>query len=95
MLRKEAEIWKRLRHYNVLRFLGVVEIRNEVYLASTWMPLGDLSTFVASRVEYFQLAVDDVGRTEHPHRAEYSQFSEHNTVRMRRACASCCFADNS
>ena len=41
---KEAIIWKRLRHPNVVAFIGVT--RNPLQFVSEWMPNGTLTEYV-------------------------------------------------
>ncbi|KAG8984490.1 hypothetical protein FRB93_006452 [Tulasnella sp. JGI-2019a] len=54
---REAAIWHPLRHINVLEFLGVVNMSDTTYLVSPWMELGDLRSFVTSRIEFLRLGL--------------------------------------
>ncbi|KAG9031333.1 hypothetical protein FRB95_002831 [Tulasnella sp. JGI-2019a] len=51
---REAIIWHSFCHRNVLEFLGMAKLTDETYLVSPWMELGDLYSFVTSRLEFFQ-----------------------------------------
>ncbi|KAG8978516.1 hypothetical protein FRB93_011045 [Tulasnella sp. JGI-2019a] len=54
---REATIWSRLNHINILPFYGIVELVletssvAEAYLASPWVESGDLSEFLAARLK--------------------------------------------
>ncbi|KDQ14249.1 hypothetical protein BOTBODRAFT_72888, partial [Botryobasidium botryosum FD-172 SS1] len=43
---REVEIWKTLRHPNVLPFLGSLTLSSKLYLVSPWMASGDAREFV-------------------------------------------------
>ncbi|KAG8988451.1 hypothetical protein FRB94_000696 [Tulasnella sp. JGI-2019a] len=53
---REAAIWHPLCHINVLTFLGVYDTSEATYLVSPWMELGDLSSFITSRLEFLRLS---------------------------------------
>ncbi|KAG8984489.1 hypothetical protein FRB94_009977 [Tulasnella sp. JGI-2019a] len=58
---REATIWYPLRHISVLEFLGVADISGATYLVSLWMELGDLRSFVTSRLEFLQSGLGGLG----------------------------------
>ncbi|KAG8868293.1 hypothetical protein FRB97_002559, partial [Tulasnella sp. 331] len=60
-------------------FLGVAEVGDATYLVSPWMGHGDLSRFVAARIEF----LDTASWEQHDREVAvsiYTQFSEHNVV---------------
>ncbi|KAG9026783.1 kinase suppressor of Ras 2 [Tulasnella sp. JGI-2019a] len=73
---REAAIWHPLRHINVLEFLGVVNISSTTYLVSPWMGLGDLRSFMTSRLEFFRLGPGELGRRA----SLYRRFKEQAAV---------------
>lgn len=79
-MRKDAQVWETLRHRNVLPFLGVINLRGEVYLVSPWMDYGDVATFTAKRQAYLQLPRDSVHRKDYPHKEAYNTFRERDIV---------------
>lgn len=69
-----------MQHRNVLPFLGVVNLRGEVYLVSPWMDYGDVATFTVDREAYLRRSKSDVERLNHPRKDVYETFSEQDTV---------------
>ena len=54
MLRRELGIWRRLKHSNVVPFLGIVYgfgIRGAMSLVSLWMPNDTLHHFLAKHAD--------------------------------------------
>ena len=43
---KEAVLWRRLKHPNVVPFLGVNSTLFELCIVSEWMPHGDINTYL-------------------------------------------------
>ncbi|KAG8870749.1 hypothetical protein FRB97_009418 [Tulasnella sp. 331] len=76
---REANTWSRLNHENILPFYGLMEISNEMYLASPWMDYGDLSKFLQERIAFLD-AAPDVQRA-HPKRAPCRAFKEVDAIR--------------
>ncbi|KAG8994294.1 hypothetical protein FRB94_009975 [Tulasnella sp. JGI-2019a] len=73
---REAMIWHPLHHINVLEFLGVVNMSDAMYLVSPWMELGDLRSFVTSRLEFLQLGLGGLG----PRASLYKRFKEQAVI---------------
>ncbi|KDQ07615.1 hypothetical protein BOTBODRAFT_119839 [Botryobasidium botryosum FD-172 SS1] len=45
-MRREMEVWKKLRHPNVLPFIGMFSVGHSTYLISPWMHNGDALGYV-------------------------------------------------
>ncbi|KAG9025872.1 hypothetical protein FRB95_009669 [Tulasnella sp. JGI-2019a] len=77
---REARIWSTLNHVNVLPFYGVVKISSAMYLVAPWVIHGDLSRFLADRLECLahpSLAQDSVSVQK---RAAFLCFDEATTI---------------
>lgn len=48
-LKREAAIWVRLCHANILRFQQILKAGDQRFLVSPWMERGDLARFVTRR----------------------------------------------
>ncbi|KAG9019736.1 hypothetical protein FRB95_005545, partial [Tulasnella sp. JGI-2019a] len=77
---REVKTWSSLNHVNVLPFYGVVKISSVTYLVAPWAAHGDLSKFLAARLECLAhplLAQDSVSVHE---RAAFLIFDEATTA---------------
>ncbi|KAG8998468.1 hypothetical protein FRB93_013700 [Tulasnella sp. JGI-2019a] len=77
---REAHIWISLVHSNVLPFYGLLEISNDIYLASPWMDFGDLSKFTTARLHYLNLPAVEQLRATDAQRLAYSTFKEFDVI---------------
>ncbi|KAG9038263.1 hypothetical protein FRB95_002224 [Tulasnella sp. JGI-2019a] len=75
---REGQIWAKLDHVNILRFLGMVNIEGDNYLVSRWYDLGDLSWFVSDRLCF--LLLPEHQRSGHIKRGSFERFDEHKIV---------------
>ncbi|KAG8862603.1 hypothetical protein FRB96_001162 [Tulasnella sp. 330] len=75
---REAQNWSELDHENILTFLGMFEISQEIYLVSYWQELGDITHFVQDRLRFLELPKDE--RCNHPLRAAFERFDEIDIV---------------
>ncbi|KDQ15054.1 hypothetical protein BOTBODRAFT_109220 [Botryobasidium botryosum FD-172 SS1] len=46
LLERETEIWRRLNHTHVLRFIGLCALDDEMYVVSPWMDNGDAPSYI-------------------------------------------------
>ncbi|KAG9002935.1 hypothetical protein FRB94_003462 [Tulasnella sp. JGI-2019a] len=77
--KREAKTWLSLNHINVLPFYGVIELSSIAYLVAPWVALGDLSKFLAARLEYLEHDSPTQGSVSHQ-RAAFSAFDETATI---------------
>ncbi|KDQ14164.1 hypothetical protein BOTBODRAFT_352381 [Botryobasidium botryosum FD-172 SS1] len=54
---REMEMWKTLRHPNVLPFIGSVTLDSKLYLVSPWMPNGDAMKYVNTHPNVDRVAI--------------------------------------
>ncbi|KDQ19810.1 hypothetical protein BOTBODRAFT_378531 [Botryobasidium botryosum FD-172 SS1] len=54
---REMEMWKTLRHPNVLPFIGSVTLNSTLYLVSPWMANGDAREFVSRHPDVNRAAI--------------------------------------
>jgi len=76
--KREARIWHRLSHANILPFYGLVEMADEIYLVSPWIAYGDLAKFVSARLDY--LALPPEIRCRNVNHEVYSRYRESDII---------------
>ncbi|KAG8996046.1 hypothetical protein FRB94_008596 [Tulasnella sp. JGI-2019a] len=77
---REVKTWSSLKHDNILPFFGVVKLSSVTYLVAPWVTHGDLSKFLAARLECLEhplLAHDSVSVEK---RAAFLVFDEAATI---------------
>ncbi|KAG8980753.1 hypothetical protein FRB93_009018 [Tulasnella sp. JGI-2019a] len=73
---REAKMWLSLNHVNILPFYGVVELSSITYLVAPWVAHGDLSKFLAARLEYFARSSFTQGSGSDERHAAFKVFDE-------------------
>ncbi|KAG9022831.1 hypothetical protein FRB95_014080 [Tulasnella sp. JGI-2019a] len=73
---REAKMWLSFNHVNILPFYGVVELSSITYLVAPWVAHGDLSKFLAARLEYFARSSFTQGSGSDERHAAFKVFDE-------------------
>ncbi|KAG8983635.1 hypothetical protein FRB94_007375 [Tulasnella sp. JGI-2019a] len=77
---REAKIWSRLNHINILPFYGMINLESEAYLVSPWVEQGDLSNFLSTRMYCNQESGFDEASMIHGVASGLAYLHAHNVI---------------